>query len=216
MWKLTRTVTGGSARHAAFAKAHGYRLIDEFYDAEVSGADPVTERPGFKAMLDRIAGNGVRITAVPDASRRELHRQRRAPGEGRRACLGGRRASLRQRRRAPRQVRRRVRLAFQHLRRHGHDPLQVVRAGLPPKAGLPPDLRLLPPPALGERRHRRLVRWLVAVRWRARYAAGGGGGGCGGLGGRRLRWPWRRHGATHFRFNATPQSTNSDATQGKP
>jgi hypothetical protein len=26
----------------------------------VSGADPIAERPGFKAMLDRIAGNGVR------------------------------------------------------------------------------------------------------------------------------------------------------------
>jgi hypothetical protein len=26
---------------AAFAKAHGYRLIDEFYDAAVSGADAV-------------------------------------------------------------------------------------------------------------------------------------------------------------------------------
>jgi Resolvase, N terminal domain len=41
---------------ASFAKAHGYRIVDEFYDAAVSGADPVAERPGFKAMLDRIAG----------------------------------------------------------------------------------------------------------------------------------------------------------------
>src|SRR5215472_8201245 len=43
---------------ASFAKAHGYRIVDEFYDSAVSGADPVAERPGFKAMLDRIAGNG--------------------------------------------------------------------------------------------------------------------------------------------------------------
>ena len=59
---------------AAFAKAHGYRLIDEFYDAAVSGADPVTERPGFKAMLDRIAGNGVRVILVesPDRFARDL------------------------------------------------------------------------------------------------------------------------------------------------
>jgi DNA invertase Pin-like site-specific DNA recombinase len=59
---------------AAFAKTHGYRLIDEFYDAAVSGADPVTERPGFKAMLDRIAGNGVRVILVesPDRFARDL------------------------------------------------------------------------------------------------------------------------------------------------
>jgi DNA invertase Pin-like site-specific DNA recombinase len=59
---------------AAFAKAHGYRLIDEFYDAAVSGADPVTDRPGFKAMLDRIAGNGVRVILVesPDRFARDL------------------------------------------------------------------------------------------------------------------------------------------------
>ena len=59
---------------AAFAKAHGYRIVDEFYDAAVSGADPVTERPGFKAMLDRIAGNGVRVILVesPDRFARDL------------------------------------------------------------------------------------------------------------------------------------------------
>src|SRR6516225_5105077 len=59
---------------AAFAKTHGYRIADEFYDAAVSGADPVTERPGFKAMLDRIAGNGVRVVLVesPDRFARDL------------------------------------------------------------------------------------------------------------------------------------------------
>jgi hypothetical protein len=59
---------------ASFAKAHGYRIVDEFYDAAVSGADPVTERPGFKAMLDRIAGNGVRVILVesPDRFARDL------------------------------------------------------------------------------------------------------------------------------------------------
>ena len=49
---------------AAFAKAHSYRVVDEFYDAAVSGADPVTDRPGFRAMLNRIAGNGVRCIVV--------------------------------------------------------------------------------------------------------------------------------------------------------
>jgi DNA invertase Pin-like site-specific DNA recombinase len=58
----------------AFAKAHGYTLVDEFYDAAVSGADPINERAGFKAMLDRIAGNGVRTIIVesPDRFARDL------------------------------------------------------------------------------------------------------------------------------------------------
>jgi DNA invertase Pin-like site-specific DNA recombinase len=48
--------------------------VDEFYDAAVSGADPIAERPGFKAMLDRIAGNGVRCIIVesPDRFARDL------------------------------------------------------------------------------------------------------------------------------------------------
>jgi DNA invertase Pin-like site-specific DNA recombinase len=54
---------------AAFAKAHGYVIVEEFYDAAVSGADPIADRPGFKAMLDRIAGNGVRTIIVETASR---------------------------------------------------------------------------------------------------------------------------------------------------
>ena len=44
------------------------------YDAAVSGADPVTERPGFLAMLQRIAGNGIRTIIVesPDRFARDL------------------------------------------------------------------------------------------------------------------------------------------------
>jgi len=59
---------------AAFAKAHGYAIVDEFYDAAVSGSDPIGERPGFKAMLDRIAGNGVHCIVVesPDRFARDL------------------------------------------------------------------------------------------------------------------------------------------------
>jgi len=58
----------------SFAKAHGYSIEAEFYDAAVSGADPVTERPGFLAMLQRIAGNGVRTILVesPDRFARDL------------------------------------------------------------------------------------------------------------------------------------------------
>jgi DNA invertase Pin-like site-specific DNA recombinase len=40
----------------------------------VSGADPITERKGFKAMLDRIASNGVRVIIIesPDRFARDL------------------------------------------------------------------------------------------------------------------------------------------------
>ena len=35
----------------AYAKAAGYEIVEEFYDAAVSGADPVSERSGFAQML---------------------------------------------------------------------------------------------------------------------------------------------------------------------
>jgi DNA invertase Pin-like site-specific DNA recombinase len=59
---------------AAFAKSHSYVVVAEFYDEAVSGADPIAERPGFKAMLDRIAGDGVRCILVesPDRFARDL------------------------------------------------------------------------------------------------------------------------------------------------
>jgi DNA invertase Pin-like site-specific DNA recombinase len=52
-----------------FAQSHGYVLVGEFYDAAVSGADPIETRPGFAAMIERIEGNGVRVVIVEDASR---------------------------------------------------------------------------------------------------------------------------------------------------
>jgi predicted site-specific integrase-resolvase len=60
-----------------FAKANGYEIEAEFYDAAVSGADPVTERPGFLAMLQRIVGNGLRTIIVesPDRFARDLAMQ---------------------------------------------------------------------------------------------------------------------------------------------
>jgi DNA invertase Pin-like site-specific DNA recombinase len=51
------------------AKAAGFVVIDWFYDGAVSGADPVEARPGFAAMLARIAGNGVRTIIVETANR---------------------------------------------------------------------------------------------------------------------------------------------------
>jgi DNA invertase Pin-like site-specific DNA recombinase len=59
---------------AGYAGADGYEIVDGFYDAAVRGADPVTARPGFSAMLDRIASNGVRTIIVesPDRFARDL------------------------------------------------------------------------------------------------------------------------------------------------
>jgi DNA invertase Pin-like site-specific DNA recombinase len=55
--------------NTSFAQRTGYDLIGEFSDPGVSGADPIAERPGFGALLDRIEGNGVRVVLVEDASR---------------------------------------------------------------------------------------------------------------------------------------------------
>ena len=58
-------------RHAvqAFAKRAGFEIVAEFYDAAVSGADPIEARPGFAALLDKLEGNGARTVIVEDASR---------------------------------------------------------------------------------------------------------------------------------------------------
>jgi DNA invertase Pin-like site-specific DNA recombinase len=53
----------------AFAKRTRIEIVDEFYDAAVSGADAVDSRPGFTAMLKRIESNGVRTIIVETASR---------------------------------------------------------------------------------------------------------------------------------------------------
>src|SRR5687767_1577095 len=53
----------------AFARRAGYEIVGEYYDAAVSGADPITSRAGFAAMLERIAGNGVRTIIVETANR---------------------------------------------------------------------------------------------------------------------------------------------------
>jgi DNA invertase Pin-like site-specific DNA recombinase len=54
---------------ASYAKRHGITIAAEFYDAAVSGADHISDRPGFSALLDRVAGNGVGVVLVEDASR---------------------------------------------------------------------------------------------------------------------------------------------------
>jgi DNA invertase Pin-like site-specific DNA recombinase len=52
-----------------FAKSAGLEIVGTYYDAAVSGADPVQSRPGFADMLERIEGNGVRTIIVETASR---------------------------------------------------------------------------------------------------------------------------------------------------
>lgn len=52
-----------------FAEAAGYEVVDSYYDAAVSGAEAVTERPGFSSMLERLLSNGVRTILVETASR---------------------------------------------------------------------------------------------------------------------------------------------------
>jgi DNA invertase Pin-like site-specific DNA recombinase len=54
---------------SGFARRAGFELVGEFYDAAVSGADPIEGRPGFAALLDRIENNGIRTVIVEDATR---------------------------------------------------------------------------------------------------------------------------------------------------
>jgi DNA invertase Pin-like site-specific DNA recombinase len=53
----------------AYAGTAGYAIVAEYSDDGVKGADPVDQRPGFAAMLERIAGNGVKTILVETASR---------------------------------------------------------------------------------------------------------------------------------------------------
>jgi len=57
--------------HSGFAKRAGFEIVgdDWYYDAAVSGADPIEGREGFARLLDRIEANGVRVVLVEDASR---------------------------------------------------------------------------------------------------------------------------------------------------
>lgn len=54
---------------SGFASGAGYKLIAEFNDPAVSGADAIDTRPGFKALLEQVTSNGARTVIVEDASR---------------------------------------------------------------------------------------------------------------------------------------------------
>jgi DNA invertase Pin-like site-specific DNA recombinase len=53
----------------ACAVARGLEIVHEYYDAAVSGADPVDSRPGFSEMIAYMLGNGARTIIVENASR---------------------------------------------------------------------------------------------------------------------------------------------------
>jgi DNA invertase Pin-like site-specific DNA recombinase len=52
-----------------FAKANGYRLLEEFRDEGISGTRELDDRPGLAALLDRVEHNHVRVVLVENASR---------------------------------------------------------------------------------------------------------------------------------------------------
>jgi len=52
-----------------YAAQHGFDIINEYYDAAVSGADPINERPGFVDLLHYLRSNGARTILVENASR---------------------------------------------------------------------------------------------------------------------------------------------------
>ena len=58
----------------AYAKSAGFNVVREYYDAAVSGADPVEGRPGFSEMLEYMLGNGARTILVeaPERFARDL------------------------------------------------------------------------------------------------------------------------------------------------
>lgn len=52
-----------------YAKRHGIKIVKEFHDAAVSGADQIDTRPGFQDLLEYMAGNGAKMILVENASR---------------------------------------------------------------------------------------------------------------------------------------------------
>jgi DNA invertase Pin-like site-specific DNA recombinase len=52
-----------------YAARNDIEIVGEYYDAAVSGADPLDERESFKLLLQRIMSNGVRTVLVETANR---------------------------------------------------------------------------------------------------------------------------------------------------
>jgi DNA invertase Pin-like site-specific DNA recombinase len=53
----------------AYAEGAGVEIVREFYDAAVSGADPLDSRAGFSEMMAYMLGNGARTILVENAGR---------------------------------------------------------------------------------------------------------------------------------------------------
>jgi Resolvase, N terminal domain len=69
-WETGRIARHGNGRQSrGYAQTSGAVIVDWFYDAAVSGADPIEARPGFAELLARIADNGVRTIIVETANR---------------------------------------------------------------------------------------------------------------------------------------------------
>lgn len=52
-----------------YAARNDIEIVGEYYDAAVSGADPLDQREGFSLLLQRISSNGVRTILVETANR---------------------------------------------------------------------------------------------------------------------------------------------------
>lgn len=52
-----------------FTERAGFTVAKEFFDAAVSGSDPIESRPGFTALLDWVESSKATIVVVEDASR---------------------------------------------------------------------------------------------------------------------------------------------------
>ena len=57
-----------------YAEANGYEIKATYYDAAVSGTDPIDQRPGMGALLDSVLSNGTRTILVesPDRFARDV------------------------------------------------------------------------------------------------------------------------------------------------
>src|SRR5215216_6381564 len=53
----------------AYAKIAGVEVVAEFYDAAVSGADPIDARAGFVQLLEHCQEHGVGLVLVENAGR---------------------------------------------------------------------------------------------------------------------------------------------------
>ena len=65
-----KAATTSARGDQAYAKANGFEVVATFYDAAVSGADPVTDRAGFAEMLERLLSKarGRSLSRAPTVS----------------------------------------------------------------------------------------------------------------------------------------------------